>query len=492
MPRRVQDIIPANHRSMREISPRTRVDAKESSKSKKEIVEEIMVKEEEEVPIKIIKEKKGPTSLAESELRRVNKTEDFEEEVSVGKSKSPFGRMPITPPPVEKKPRRKIKIGKWPIITVGVIVLIAIIGYFASSFYSQATFTIVPKVVPVTVNSTYVAQGTPESNGLSYQIITKKITATTTVTAVNGPMTNTKASGKVTFYNSYSSQAVRLVAGTRLSSESGLIYKLASSIVIPAYTKPADVVVPGKITSTVTADQSGQNYNISQTDLSKDLKIVAYKGSPKYDTIYAKPVTSIAGGFSGVKKIINPSALASSTATLKSQITTSLLADVNTSIPDGYIMYEKGYTISFGAPVTGGNDPSTATVSLQGTIYGIAFPKNKLVESIAGNQTISLFGPFAYTAPGLESLEVVITNLKDFSPTKKGALVIHAKGGMKIIGTIPVDDIKKKLAGISLASTQEVFKSYSPVIESGSGELAPPWAKIPTDLSRIKVIVQEP
>lgn len=473
MPRRVQDIIPANHRSIREITPRGRIPAKESARSKREAREE-----EEEVPINIINKK--------------DKKEEIREEEEDVQVKSSAKRMPMVPPIVVKKPRRKIKIGKWPIITVGVIVLIAIIGYFASSYYSQATFTIVPKIIPVTVNSTYVAQGTPESNGLSYQIITKKSTATTTVAATNGPVTNTKATGKVTFYNSYSAQTIRLIAGTRLTNEAGLIYKLTSSIVVPGYTKPAGTVVPGKITATVTADQPGQNYNISQTDLSKDLKIVAYKGSSKYDTVYARPVTSIAGGFSGVKKIINPSALASSTAILKSQMTASLLKEVDASIPDGYIMYDKGYTVSFGAPVTGGTNPSSATVSLQGTIYGIAFPKNKLVEAIAGNQTISLFGPFAYTAPGLESLEVIITNLKDFSPVKKGALVIHAKGNVKIIGTIPVDDIKKKLSGIPLASTQEVFKSYSPVIESGSGELAPPWAKIPTDLSRIKVIVQEP
>jgi hypothetical protein len=60
-----------------------------------------------------------------------------------------------------------------------------------------------------------------------------------------------------------------------------------------------------------------------------------------------------------------------------------------------------------------------------------------------------------------------------------------------LIGLVPVAEIKKKLAGRSLAQTQEVFKSFSPVIESGTGELAPPWAKVPTDLSRIIINVKE-
>jgi hypothetical protein len=154
-------------------------------------------------------------------------------------------------------------------------------------------------------------------------------------------------------------------------------------------------------------------------------------------------------------------------------------------------MFDKGYVAVFGAPIIGGNASST-NISLSGTLYGIIVPKNRLIEAFAGDQTISLFKSFSYTAPGLESVDSVITNLKDFSPTKKGALVIHAKGDMKIIGTIPVEEIKKKLAGLPLAKTQDIFKLYSPVIESGSGELAPPWAKIPTDLKRLKVIVKEP
>ena len=71
------------------------------------------------------------------------------------------------------------------------------------------------------------------------------------------------------------------------------------------------------------------------------------------------------------------------------------------------------------------------------------------------------------------------------------ALVLRAKGDIKLVGTVPVDDITKKLEGISLAKTQDVFKSYSAVIASGSGELVPPWAKIPNNPKRISITVKE-
>lgn len=184
--------------------------------------------------------------------------------------------------------------------------------------------------------------------------------------------------------------------------------------------------------------------------------------------------------------------MASTTASLKLNITNNLLEQVKLSIPAGYIMYDKGFVTAFGYPTVDGNEKTKATVNIQGTMYAIVFPKTKLIDTFAGQQTISLFGSFSYTAPGLESLKVSITNLKDFSPTKKGALVLSVKGDMKIIGIVPVEEIKKKFAGSSLASTQEVFKSYSPVIESGSGELVPPWANVPKNLDKVKIIIQEP
>lgn len=476
MPRRVQDIIPAEKRGIRDISVPVRAPAKASPKAKK-----IVEKESDD---EVVVEKINRIYQAPKEDVVVEKGDD----ITINRVTLPPRRMPITPPSVG--PKSKWKFGKWPIITIVIILAIGVSGYFASTYYSQATFTIVPKVIPVSINNTYVAQAV-ESKGLIYEVITLKGSATSTVPATNGPVTSTKSAGKVTLYNYYSTQSIRLIAGTRLSGENKLLYRLSSSIVIPGYTKSGGVVVPGKITTNIVADQAGQNYDVALGE-SGDLKIVAYAGSPKYTSVYAKPITAIIGGYSGVRKNVSSAIMASTTVALKSEITESLLKEARLSIPNGYIMYDKSFTTTFGTAVVGGTEPNTATVSLQGTMYAIAFPKSKLVEAFAGAQTISLFGPFSYNAMGLELLNVSITNIKDFSPTKKGALVLNVKGDIKIVGIIPVDEIKKKLAGIPLSSTQDIFKSYSPVIESGSGELAPPWANIPTNLDKVKVIIEEP
>ena len=481
MPRRVQDIRPAERRSIRDIEINTEESAK-ATRVKKSLPES---------------SRRGAKAIKVPGIKKTSTAEELEvtevegeEVVPIHKpSANVFQRMPITPPTMIRRPSRRI--GLWFTIGFGLVVLIIGAAYIASVKYSKASFTIIPKVIPLNLNGTYVASANQNDTSITYELVTVKDSATLTVPASSGPQTSTKASGKVTFYNTSSNQTIRLIAGTRLSSEKGLIYRLSSSIVIPGYTKPAGTIVPGKINAGIVADQAGQNYNLDQSELNGDFKIVAYKGTNKYETIYAKPLSAITGGFVGVKKIVSPSVLASTTASLKSQLTTSLLQKLKGMVPAGSIMYDGSYVSQFSAAEIGGTEKNAATVTIQATLYGIAFKQNKLIETLAGNQSTTLFGQFKYTAPGLEELQVNITNLKDYSPSKKGTLVLRVKGAMRLLGTVPVDEIKTKLAGISLAETQNIFKLYGPVIESGSGELAPPWAKIPTDLSRITVTVKE-
>ena len=191
-----------------------------------------------------------------------------------------------------------------------------------------------------------------------------------------------------------------------------------------------------------------------------------------------------------MKKTINPSIVASTTASLKANLSASLATQVKSSIPAGYIMYDKGYTLFFSSANVSGTDSNRAVISVTGSMYGFLFKKDNLVSRLAGEEAVASFGGLSYVTDGLESLNFNITNLKDFSPDKKLGLVIQAKGNLKLVGDIPIEEIKNKLAGVSLSETQNIFKSYASIIESGSGELIPPWAKIPKDLERISVIVK--
>jgi hypothetical protein len=110
---------------------------------------------------------------------------------------------------------------------------------------------------------------------------------------------------------------------------------------------------------------------------------------------------------------------------------------------------------------------------------------------VAGDQAVAQFDDFAYETPGLESLDFSIANAKDFSPEKKNTLIIKLKGDATIVGTVPVDALKQKLAGLSLVETSTVLRSFKPVIEidKSSGSITPPWSKVPSDPKRITIEV---
>ena len=450
MPRRIQDIVPGDRRTIKDvpISGKDYVPAEEKPAKQKKASSDVKI-----------------------HIHRVPEPAQ--------------SHMQVTPP-VPKKHHRK-KRGKWVLITVGVVAVVAVIGYLASTYFSKATFTIVPKVLQVAVNGSFVSQSTATNGNIPYNLVSLHGAATSTIPATDGPSLSTKAQGKVTVYNSFSSSTMRLIAGTRLAGSNGKVYRLTSSVTIPGYTKTVSAVVPGSLSATVVADQPGDSYNISGSDSVSDFKVVAYKGGPKYDAVYARLASSITGGFIGAKKIVSPSAVASTTANIKAAITSSLLTQIKGVLPDGYVMYDGSYVTEFDPPVVGGNDPSKATVSVKGTLYGILFKKSDLVSKFAGADVVDSFKGFDFTTQGLESLKFSISNLKDFSPAKKGLVLIHASGDLKLVGKISVDDLKKKLEGLSLGSTQDVIKSFGPVIESGSGELVPPWSKIPSDPSRITI-----
>ena len=473
MPRRVQDIVPNDRRSIRDVVlakekasvtsySRTQPE-KKSTKVKDEIVLKIHKIEEKDVEITRVEDKAG------------KKDRDF------------MRRMPMTPPEHKKKSSKKK--GLWLTITLSVVVLVCVAGFLASTYFSRAVFSITPKVLPVSVNSTLVIKS-GVTGELTYEVITMRQSQSITVPSSDVPSASTKAQGSVTVYNSYSASSVRLIAGTRLSDDSGRVYRLSSSINIPGYTKPSGSIVAGSITAKIVADQPGASFNISKSDNISDMKIVAYKGGAKYDDVYARLKSDVVGGSSGVKKVVSPAVLASSTALLKASLLSALRDQVKSSVPLGYIMYDSGYSSAFSAPVVSGTDKNQAVVTVNGVVYGIIFKRIDLVSKLAGGNAVSGFGKFDYTSPGLEELSFNISNLKDFAPEKKGTLIINIKGNLKLVGTIPVDKLKESLAGKSLADSQIVLKTFSSVIENADGELVPPWSKIPTDVSRIVVNVK--
>ncbi len=451
MPRRVQDIIPGDRRAFRDTPP-----AKPASKQR------------------ATREREAPPTRASSR--------EAEHKVSLR-------RLPLTPPPPQSRKRRG---GKLALTVLIIVVVVAIVGWAGSLYYSRAMFTLAARTLPVTVSTAVVVSGTSTPGYLSYQVMKWSASASTTVAATDGASVSSKAAGSVVIYNSYGAQGQRLVAGTRLANSSGLVYRLAGSVVVPGYTLVGGAVKPGSLTAAIVADQPGAEYDLTRAAATSDFKMLGYVGSPKYDGFSARLATDLVGGLSGVKKTVDPAVLAAAADSLRSQLTAQFLSSVKSAVPADSIMYDGAYSSEFGAPGVSGGSTRSAIVSEQGTLYAVLFKRADLVAKLAGQSAVSGFDGFAYASPGLESLSFSVSNAKDFLPQKKSLLIARFSGSMKLIGTIPVAAIRQKLAGLTLSDTEAVLRQYQPVIdiEKSSGELTPPWVThVPTDPARITVNV---
>jgi hypothetical protein len=461
MPRRVQDIIPNNRRSIRDIPvarPDTRVERERVSADVERLAIH-RVRASDPEPI----DAPAPTVSNKQHSRRK------------GRSSARF---------------------PWALAAIGIIVAIAVSAYGLSGHFAKATFILAAKTESVDASGTYIipSLSSASTNGIfGYETMTLNEDSSTTIPASIGAHTETKAQGSVTVYNAYSAQSQRIVAGSRLADDSGLIYRLTNSIVIPGFSVSGKTIIPGSVTATIVADNPGDQYNISGSDPVSDFQFVAYKGTPRYGSLYARLAGDVSGGFVGSKTVVAPSLLASTTAALEASIIRDLQARLSDTIPAGYVAYPNVFASAFTSPAVSSINASSARVSVSGTIYGAIFNANGLASFLAGPSIVSRFGGAHFEAPDISDLSVVSVNPTDFVPTNGSKLVIRVNGSFTLKGVVPVDALKQAFSGISLAKTADIIEKYSNVIDvpHSSAEMVPPWiSTVPADEANISIIVK--
>lgn len=426
----VQDIVPSNRRTIRNIAPRR-----------------LSVEEEDGVEEVPIRRTPASSSIARSQAR-------------------------LTPPP----PRRPLKISppgkrRFPSILLTFLIIfisIAVIAVALSLLYSKAAVTITPKTANIDINGTFTAKSIGDG-GLIYETITVTSTVNQIVPATDGPTISIKAKGTATLYNEQPAQQ-KLVAGTRLSNVDGEVYRTTATIVIPA-AKPG---APGKIDAVILADQAGAEYNMPLTGPT-DFKIVAYKGTPKYETVYAKLKTAVTGGFAGTKKTIAPEVQKVAVTSLKESLTTKLLAEVKKKISKESVLFTGAYTIEYETPEPVSKSAENAEISVRGTISAAAFKKTTLLKSIAAKELDKFPAP-TYDIRGIENLKFTLINSKDFSPRKATPLIFSLKGPVTLVGTFSDIALKNELKGTYLKDSNTIFARY-PSIANAYALITPFWMR---------------
>lgn len=368
-----------------------------------------------------------------------------------------------------KFPSSVSKVNKKSIIfsAIGAIVIIAIA---VASMFTSATVTITPIIQAATIDNskTLEAKSAPTTDELGFQVLTLTKSLGKEVPATGEEKVERKASGTIVIYNNVDTASQRLIKNTRFESTNGLIYRINESVVVPG--KKGDQ--PGSIETVVYADEAGDKYNIGKTDFT----IPGFKSdSVRYKGIYARSKTAMEGGIVGTIKKVSESDQKAAQTELRNTLTEELKKDALSQIPEGFVLLDSAYQVAFSELPQSNDTGSMVTVNEQGVFKGFLFSQKDLSKYLASK-----------FAPEIVKNNVAISDPKTLSFAFSDADELRAESPDKITFTISgsasfisqFDEmvIKSDLIGKSKSSLGAVMANY-PGVKSADSVVRPFWKR---------------
>lgn len=185
---------------------------------------------------------------------------------------------------------------------------VLVLGVLLSTVFARITITLKPRVDTITLQDTLILMDTSVSRFLSEQKVipaerlefNKKVTDE--FESTGREYIEEKARGKVRIYNRFSSSPQTLVEGTRFLTDSGALYRLSKSTVIPGAKVEEGKIIPESVEVELAADKAGEEGNLGG-DFT--LKIPGFKGTAKYEGFYASSSGGFSGGFKGEARVVS-------------------------------------------------------------------------------------------------------------------------------------------------------------------------------------------
>lgn len=389
----------------------------------------------------------------------------------------------VPPPPPPQTPRRKQSHRKKAPIIFTVIALLAIIALIIVFLpkTNGATITITPRGQVISVNTTFSASKDAGAK-LPYQVAAYEKEGKLSVAATETEFAEIKASGVIRIFNNYSTVSQKLIENTRFETPSGKIFRITQAVTIPG--KVGDT--PGSIDVAVTADKVGAEYNVGLADF----KIPGFKGDPRFDKIFARSKTAIAGGFSGNRKKVDQAEIASARQKIRDELQVSLLRQMQEYVPDNFVFPSSAYFVEFESlpdiDIAGGVE-----LRERGTFHGIMFERRDLAQAITekiGGKAESDNDIF-----GVENLGFSIKNGTSTKPWDSDVLNFTLNGTTTLVSAINTDALIADIAGKPRKSFSAMLTSY-PGVAKAQVIIRPFWKQsFPTNKSEISIIIlQEP
>ena len=379
----------------------------------------------------------------------------------------------------EKSPEKGSRHYLWFVAIIAIIFMV----FAISVLFASATVTVIPKSKDFNLNSaSFTAVKDAPGTDLSYDLIVLGGSESKTLVASGMEDSVVKATGTVIIYNKTTS-AQTLSVNTKLEGSNNKIYKINNKVIIP----PIAGTVPGSVEVAVTADIGGPEYNSDPLDF----KVVGFKGTKKYTTIYGRSKDALAGGFSGKVPTLAPADTTLALSELQKTLQDNLFQKATVQLPKGFILYKDAvfYDIPTQLPPAV-MDGTNATFTLTGTLYGFIFNEKNLTRALVTELVPDDTGDIYSTNVGTFTFTLITKDAATFADATK--INFTLTGNPKMVWRVDAQALTKDLLAIDKKTFKEVLVKY-PTITSADLVLRPAWkSSFPDQSKNITVTVVYP
>ena len=467
----------------------------------KKIISDIVRTSKAEKPIQIRKiepKVKEPTyepiqdSLRGEEFRDLgDKEEQFDELFIRGrKEKQDYGKEKEQEVYISEERKTSFKFFTPKRLISLIIVLLLIGGGFFLYFYlPKAEILINPKKEPVNFEAEIVADKDISSINKENGIIPAQVFQIETEDTRTFPSTgekdvSEKARGKITIYNQYSSGEQTLVKTTRLRSESGKIFRLTDTVIIPGATIEEGKIIPNSREVYVEADEPGEAYNIN----SSKFTIPGLEGTPKYTGFYGMSMSPMTGGAKGIMKVATKEDIDGATEIVSLELKSKANAEFIEKIPKELKLLESSQILEITESISSlkADQPGKEfTIKIKAKAWGMAFKEGDVI-SVVEESIGSKISADKFLVPTTIKLNYGKSKV-DINHTKVTfSCQVEAEAGWNI----DENKIKNDLAGKNEIDVRQYLGSLAEV-DVAKVIFWPFWVKnIPLNKDKIKITVE--
>lgn len=383
---------------------------------------------------------------------------------------------------------KKISISK---ILASIFVLLALFGgiyYLGAEVFNRGEITLQFKREPWKKALSVSASSASNKVDIFSQIVPAQVfTQPKNVTqfypATAKKTVSEKATGRLTIYNSYSSQPQPLVAKTRFATADGKVYRLDSQVVVPGADIKDGKIIASSVITTVTADQPGESYNIGPTD---KLSVLGFKGTPKFDAFYGSLPEGTSGGFVGEKAVPSESDIASAKQKVSDLLEGSFDSLVFQGVPSEFKIIDGASDFEITKISVNSNTNAEGKFSVIGEakLVAIGFKEADL-QNLANQISSKEVGR---DGTKIEKPEILYSNV--VADYVKGILKFTAEVSGNSVQDFDGEKFKKEVAGKSANEVRAMFSNLRD-LASAKLKITPFWnVKMPTEGDKIKVVIE--